>query len=277
VLKKIFKISIFLIAILVLGIFLLPKIGIAPLLSKEEIAQRKQEGERKQAEYKKKIEEEKVYLLGYFEPKESKDFISVPLKYVLYKKRIYLKKETYEAFLKMREAALKEKLDLKIVSATRNFIYQKDLWEKKWNGATLVDGKNLAKSIPNELERFQKILEYSATPGTSRHHWGTEIDINIADPKYFDTKAGKKEYAWLSQNAPLFGFCQPYIEKGAARPNGYNEEKWHWSYKPISRQLTLDYKSIIKKEDIKGFLGDSYVPQFNLINDYVMSVNPDCL
>jgi len=38
-----------------------------------------------------------------------------------------------------------------------------------------------------------------------------------------------------------------------------------------------EYKNLIKDEDIKGFWGDEYVATFNLINDYVLSINPDCI
>ena len=61
----------------------------------------------------------------------------------------------------MQAAAKADSVDLKIVSAARNFDYQKDIWNKKWSGATLVDGKNLSVSIPDSKKRFEKILEYS--------------------------------------------------------------------------------------------------------------------
>ena len=94
---------------------------------------------------------------------------------------------------------------------------------------------------------------------------------------YFNSEKGKKEYEWLVKNAPLFGFCQTYNLKGSARGTGYNEEKWHWSYLPLSRTFIQEYKNLIKDEDIKGFLGDKYVPALNLINNYILAINPDCL
>jgi LAS superfamily LD-carboxypeptidase LdcB len=114
-------------------------------------------------------------------------------------------------------------------------------------------------------------------PGTSRHHWGTDIDINDANPQYFEKEKGEKEYEWLVKNAWSFGFCQPYNQKGTDRPTGYNEEKWHWSYTPIAKNLTQDYKNIIKDEDINDFLGDEYVVGQDLINNYVLGINTDCI
>lgn len=228
--------------------------------------------------------EKKIYLMGKFDFNTREDFALIPIEYTTNQSKMYLRKETLDAFLKMQDAALKEKIDLKIASATRNFIYQKNIWNNKWNGVTLVNGKNLSKSIPNSLERFKKILEYSAVPGTSRHHWGTDIDLNDANPQYFEGKIGKNVYEWLAKNALSFGFCQPYNLKESSMDNslptgrqGYNEEKWHWSYLPLAKNFTEEYKNLIKDEDIKGFLGDENVAGEDLINNYVLGINPDCL
>jgi LAS superfamily LD-carboxypeptidase LdcB len=221
--------------------------------------------------------EEKIYLLGKFDPSQNENFVLIPLQYTVGGNEMYLRKETLDAFLAMQAAADKDETELKIASATRNFDYQKDLWNKKWDGETLVNGQNLATSIPDGLERFKKILEYSAVPGISRHHWGTDIDINGATPEYFDSEKGEEVYTWLVKNAWGFGFCQPYSPKGTDRTTGYNEEKWHWSYLPLSRIFTQEYKNLITDADITGFDGDQYVAGQNLINNYVLNINPDCL
>jgi len=231
-----------------------------------------------QAQKEARKNEEKNYLMGKFDPAQREDFILVPGQYItIGGSKMYLRKETLDAFLKMQAAADKDEMDLKIASATRNFDYQKSIWNDKWTGAMLVGGENLSITIPDELERFKKILEYSAVPGTSRHHWGTDIDINDSTPPYFDSEKGEKEYAWLVKNARLFGFCQPYNFKNSTRPEGYNEEKWHWSYLPLSKNFTQEYKNLIKDEDIKDFLGDEYVSGQDLINRHVLAINPDCL
>ena len=221
--------------------------------------------------------EEKIYIMGKFDETQRENFILIPEIYTVLKNKMYLRKETFDAFLLMKKTAEEDGVNLKIASATRNFIYQKNIWDNKWNGTTLVDGKDLKKSIPDGLERFKKILEYSAVPGTSRHHWGTDIDLNAATPEYFKTKRGKKVYEWLENNAPLFGFCQPYNLKGNNRPTGYNEEKWHWSYLPLAKNFTEEYRNLITEEDIVGFQGDEYASQLNLINDYVLGINSECI
>ena len=221
--------------------------------------------------------EQRVYLMGHFDQTEREDFVQIPPEYIMGPNKMYLRKETYDAYKDMRDAAMAVGINLKIASATRNFDYQAELWNNKWTGSRIVDGQDLSVSIPNGLERFNKILEYSAAPGISRHHWGTEIDINGADPAYFNTEKGIKEYAWLVDNAYLFGFCQTYNIKGIERPTGYNEEKWHWSYIPLAKDFTQEYKRLIKNENIKGFLGDEYASKLNLIENYVLSINTECL
>ena len=225
----------------------------------------------------KKEAEEKIYLTGKFDPSVREDFVVVPKELSTGNDHMYLRKETMEAFSKMAKAASEEKIILKIASATRNFDYQRNLWNNKWTGVTLVEGQNLSTSIPDGLMRFKKILEYSAAPGTSRHHFGTDIDINGADLGYFETEKGMMTYQWLVKNAGSYGFCQPYNLKGSSRGTGYNEEKWHWSYLPLSKNFTQEYARLIKNEDIKGFQGDEYVAQQDVINNYVLSINPECL
>lgn len=231
----------------------------------------------KEAERKANEEIEKIYLLGRFAPSQREDFLPVPTKYNMSGYTTYLRKETLDSFIRMAEAAKKENVDLQIVSAVRNFDSQKKIWDDKWNGVTIVDGEKLNVSIPDGVERFKKILEYSSVPSTSRHHWGTDIDINMTVPYYFQTEAGRKVYEWLIKNASTYGFCQTYNEKSPARPTGYNEEKWHWSYLPLAKDFTQKYKTLITDKDIKGFEGDEYVKSMNLINDYVLGINSACL
>jgi len=47
-------------------------------------------------------------------------------------------------------------------------------------------------------------------PGTSRHHWGTDVDLFSLDNKFFESGDGKIWYSWMVQNAAKYGFCQPY-------------------------------------------------------------------
>ncbi|MEK7564026.1 MAG: M15 family metallopeptidase [Patescibacteria group bacterium] len=228
----------------------------------------KQEQLRKDAEMK-------VYLMGKFDPSTREDFVVVPEKYSLYNNgKMYLRKETLNAYLKMQEAAQREGVQIKISSATRNFEYQREFWNGKWSTNTEIDA--IEKNTEN-FNRFKKILEYVSVPGTSRHHWGTEIDINGANLAYFNSIKGIREYQWLAKNAGTFGFCQTYRNKDIDKRTGYNEERWHWSYTPLSKTFTEEYRRLVTKEDIYGFIGDKYVLEQDLVNQYALSINPECL
>ncbi|MGE0637483.1 MAG: M15 family metallopeptidase [Bacteroidia bacterium] len=215
------------------------------------------------------------YLLGKFNQKTDTSFAVIPMKYCS-KEAMYLRKETIAAFIKMYDAAKKEGVNLKIISATRNFNEQKSIWEAKWNGSRLVNGKNLSQTIKDPVERAKTILRYSSMPGTSRHHWGTDMDLNSLENAYFTTAEGKRVYEWMKKNAAQFGFCQPYSVKNESRPNGYEEEKWHWSYTPLSSALLKEYSKKIKPENIAGFTGSETAAKLNIIENYVKGINPEC-
>lgn len=192
------------------------------------------------------------------------------------KSGVYLRKQAYEAFQEMYEAALKDGVHLKIVSAARPFAHQKSIWEAKWTGARLVGGKDLSKTLPNAKDRALEILTYSSMPGTSRHHWGTDIDLNNLENSWFEQGNGLKIYNWLKDNALVYGYCQTYTPKGADRPYGYEEEKWHWSYLPIALDMTQQYEKRIQDTDIAGFKGAEAATQIGVVEKYVLGINKDC-
>jgi D-alanyl-D-alanine carboxypeptidase len=217
----------------------------------------------------------KEYLMGKFDPSSHQDFSKIEETYTA-KKDIYMRTDAYEAFKTMAMEAKKVGIQFKIVSATRPFNYQKGIWERKWNGITKVRGEDLTKTHPGFTQRALKILEYSSMPGTSRHHWGTDIDLNNLENDYFESGQGLKEYEWLKANAGNYGFCQVYSEKGEDRPFGYNLEKWHWSYLPVASKLTSFAKTQMNNNDIKGFDGDNTTDSIDVINKYILGINPNC-
>lgn len=216
------------------------------------------------------------YITGKFDPSRHPDFVRVDIAHAD-REGHYLRKDTYEAFLKMHAAAKADGVHLKIISAARNFQRQKEIWEAKWNGARLVDGQDISKTIPDSRQRALKILEFSSMPGTSRHHWGTDLDLNALSDAHFQQGEGLKTYTWLTQNAYRFGFCQPYTAKGADRPHGYEEEKWHWSYYPVSKQLTNQARSMLRNEMISGFDGAETAAAIGVVEKYVLGIGEGCL
>lgn len=216
------------------------------------------------------------YITGKFDPAQHPDFVKVENALSDGGGLYLLRKETYAAFKEMHTAASKAGIKLSIVSATRNFERQKQIWEAKWNGQRLVNNQDLSKTFPDPVQRALKILEYSSMPGTSRHHWGTDIDINSVEPDYFETPQGKKVYDWLSAHASKYGFCQPYSPKGVARPFGYHEEKWHWSYQPIASKLTATAKRHLKNTMIDGFAGAETAAAIGVVEKYILGIHATC-
>jgi len=205
------------------------------------------------------------YLLGKFNPATHPDFVKVDKPYTD-RAGMMLRKETFEAFKKMWAAARADNISLRIISSTRNFDQQKNIWETKW--------ERFAKDAPAPKDRALKILEFSSMPGSSRHHWGTDIDLNdLNNPSFEAGGKYQKVYEWLSAHAHEYGFCQPYT---AGRAHGYQEEKWHWSFSPLSKPFLEEYKKTISESDITGFKGADLAPELHTVEYYVGGINQDC-
>lgn len=214
------------------------------------------------------------YIMGKVKYSEDERFSKIPGA-IANKEGMYMRKEALAAFQKMRKAAAQDGITLRIMSAARSFSHQKRIWEGKWNGNRLVEGKNMKTTYSDAADRARFIMKYSSMPGTSRHHWGTDIDINSFSPFYFNSGRGAKEYEWLVDNAHKFGFCQTYTEKGKERPDGYEEEKWHWTYMPIAKPLLMFFKKNVTGADIKGFDGAGTIP-FDEVKKYVFGISKEC-
>jgi LAS superfamily LD-carboxypeptidase LdcB len=155
-------------------------------------------------------------------------------------------------FLGLRRAAAAEGMDLIPVSGFRDFSRQLHIWNGKFTGqrpmrdaaGALLDAQSL---VP--VERIDAILLWSALPGASRHHWGTDLDfIDAAAAPSHQAQLTPEEFeaggpfarlaAWLESYAPRFGFFRPY--RGVR--SGVQPEPWHYSFAPTAekarRQLT---------------------------------------
>ena len=205
------------------------------------------------------------YLLGKFDPKTRPDFVTVGKPYSD-RAGMLLRKEALEAFKKMFAAAQQQGISLRIISSTRTFDQQKVIWEGKWT--------RFAKAAPAPKDRALKILEYSSMPGSSRHHWGTDMDLNDLNNAAFE-RGGKHEkvYTWLAAHAHEYGFCQPYT---AGRSSGYHEEKWHWSYLPLSRSFLVQYQQQLREKDLQGFQGSETAVEIGMVKNYVLGINTAC-
>lgn len=205
-------------------------------------------------------------LIGKFNPEKTPNFVNLKnYKIPVKNNNLYLQKEAAEALQKLYFDFKREhpNVEFWITSATRTYWDQKAIWEKKWNYY-----KNL-----KEEDKVKKILEYSSMPATSRHHWGTDFDINILENLYYEKGQGKTLWEWLKKNSHKYGFCLPYNEN---RTSGYFLEKWHWSYKPISSLYLKKWNELFSNKQIKNidFSGSKYFEIYAPL--YVNSINEEC-
>ena len=192
---------------------------------------------------------------------------------------ILLEKETYSAFIKMKDAAEKDGIVIKLVSGFRDFYRQQMIWNNKYRKFTnefSLDGPTAIKEI----------IRFSTIPGTSRHHWGTEIDIIdknfenekdlLISKKYEEGGIFNSLKKWMDKNSKRFGFYIVY-DDDSNRP-GFEYEPWHYTYKPVSdlyqrEFLKLDLKSIISKTKVEGkeFINDEFIKKY--IDENIMGIS----
>jgi D-alanyl-D-alanine dipeptidase len=173
-----------------------------------------------------------------------------------------------DALLAMRNAARTAEIELKVVSGFRDFNRQLAIWTAKFNGQRpLLDpcGQPLIAADLYESELIDAILHWSALPGASRHHWGTEIDVidtsglapdlrpQLVPAEFAAGGCFERLGTWLDSNMERFGFFRPYSTyRGGVQP-----EPWHLSYAPVSvgalEVLTLEVlREAIEQADMPG-------------------------
>ena len=211
-------------------------------------------------------------LTGRFEPAGHPDFVRLDDRYTDGDGDYLLRREAAAALARMVDAARADGVELRVRSATRNHRRQSEIWGAKWRGErTLSNGVNLAEAGLSDSAAARMILLYSSMPGTSRHHWGTDVDFNAFENDYFAAGRGAAEYAWLRAHAADYGFGQPYTDKTGGR-TGYEEERWHWSYAPLAVPYLRAYRERVGYGDIAGFAGAEVAPRVRAIEEYVLGV-----
>lgn len=204
----------------------------------------------------------KAELLGQISPTTNPDFTEIPPEYCS-RPGIYLRTEVLEAYMQLRQAAEDEGIELTVLSGTRSFNHQKSIWDRKWARTRYMGWQ--------DLDKAQDILTYSSMPGTSRHHWGTDIDLNSLENEYFNSGKGSIVYDFLERCGNELGFSQVYTSKENGR-TGYEEEKWHWSYMPVSSVMLEQYNQLISTEDIRGVNGANVADSLQIIDNFVNGI-----
>ena len=201
----------------------------------------------------------------------------------LYGEGINLRKEAHDAFLEMKKAAYQDGIDLKIVSSYRNFYRQQAIFERKYERYTEEDGME-------PLEAIDKIIEYSTIPGTSRHHWGTDMDVidgnkkvqgDVLDPEKFREGGPFADFKkWMDEHSENFGVYLVYTDNPKRR--GFKYEPWHYSYAPLSIPMLTAFRKtnilqLLQKEEFMGV--EHFTTGFvkTYITDNILDINPELL
>lgn len=175
-------------------------------------------------------------------------------------------------FLNLRRAAAGEGFDLIAASSYRDFARQLSIWNAKFGGAALLydaQGQALSSASMAPKERIEAILLWSALPGASRHHWGTDIDLidRAAIAPGYRVQLTAAEFArggpfarlaeWLEANAARFGFFRPY--RGAL--SGVRPEPWHYSFAPVAENArkALDARVLREALESSDLAGKEFV------------------
>lgn len=190
-----------------------------------------------------------------------------------------LRKEAHDAFIKMSEKALESGIKIKVVSSYRNYAHQNRIWERKYKKFT-SEGLSPEAAI-------QKIVEYSTIPGTSRHHWGTDLDIVDGAPPQPKGLLLEENFAadgpfckfkeWMDKHANSFGFYLVYTDNPDRK--GFKYEPWHYSYAPLSKPMLQEYKKLNIKEELQkvNLMGSEHFSN-EFINQYIsqniFDINP---
>lgn len=166
-------------------------------------------------------------------------------------------------FYRLQKEAALNGFNLQIKSGFRSYERQLHIWNMKASGQRqLFDDQErpleFSQLSPSEI--VFAILRWSALPGCSRHHWGTDIDVydantqsedevNLMPSETMGNGPSAKLHDWLdsrmSSNSS-FGFYRPY----ATDRGGVSPERWHLSYYPLARRYLESYTPSVFKKNI---------------------------
>lgn len=192
---------------------------------------------------------------------------------------------------KLFAAAKKDGIEITIISSFRSFEKQLSIWNDKWQGYRPVysrHGRPLNMDAMSNIEKYKAISLWSALPGMSRHHWGTDCDVfskqaivqghkvELVPDEFSKNGICGTLNQWLNEHLEQFGFFRPYNEfKG-----GVAVEPWHISHCETSQQILEHFdfhelkKHLTKSELCESdFLVDR-LPQYRERYFENISVNP---
>lgn len=192
---------------------------------------------------------------------------------------LILTRKTFKAFNKMRVAAWEDGIVISPVSSFRSYSRQKDIFESKFER---FQAEGLSR-----IESVKKIIEYSTIPGTSRHHWGTDIDViqgeikvegDVLLEEHFNSGgAFENLHHWLRDNAANYGFYLVYTNHPERK--GFKYEPWHLSYAPeavpiLKRYINKGVYEIASKQKVKGLEVMNSSLKASYLKEQLLDINP---
>ena len=173
--------------------------------------------------------------------------------------KTYVHREVFTQLKALKNFGRSKGIDLRILSGYRSFETQKNIVEKKIKGTLPIlndygEVKDPKSLTPSTL--LDSILRWSALPGFSRHHWGTDFDIydkktlplnyqiQLVPEEYQKNGPFQKLSEWiesLSSSQKELGLSLPYKKD----LGGVAKEPWHISFSALAPQyeetLTYDF------------------------------------
>lgn len=189
-----------------------------------------------------------------------------------YQPGLFLSEQTALEFDLLKSKAKEKKITLEIISGFRSYERQVQIWNRKIT-------KGLEEKKDPEI-LINEVLRWSALPGTSRHHWGTDIDV--FDSSKMEKKEVKLEPFEYEKNGPFealtdflnlelshFGFYRPYDKDRG----GVACELWHLSFEEEARahmeqftlelyRLNIEVSELLLKDELLTMSEDLYQRYF---------------
>jgi LAS superfamily LD-carboxypeptidase LdcB len=188
-----------------------------------------------------------------------------------------------DSLVELTEKSKNAGFDLRVASGFRSFERQLIIWNDKTQGLRpVLDQMGAAIDIHslNDDEKVFAILHWSALPGASRHHWGTDIDVYDASRMVEgyqlqltveETENGgpfAEFHQWLTGELRQGSdFFRPYIDG----VGGISPEPWHLSYAPLARICAAKLSETSLREKIQAtdiLLKDNILKNLEYIFDH---------
>jgi LAS superfamily LD-carboxypeptidase LdcB len=193
------------------------------------------------------------------------------------------------ALADLKDAARGDGIEVTVLSGYRDLGRQTAIWNAKFRGTRrLIDrnGAELDRSRLSGRALINAILAWSALPGASRHHWGSDADVidvagvtpdyrpQLVQQEFAGGGPFAKLSAWLTEHAAEFGFFRPY----ASDCGGVMPEPWHLSYAPLAVPALAALTLAVLAEAVGSSSMDgrelvlAHLPE--LYERYVLAIDP---